>query len=1011
MPIILGDRIIHNNPNYPVVYSEDIKGGLQQISTFSGVALNAAFTDKESKFKTGTLLIALDTNAIYYLKGNDETGEDPKLETSWEIFLGGGTGATGAGGATGATGEAGATGAVGATGPTGSPGATGIIGGIYGPTGLLSQGATGIQFLGTGISASVQGSFVQIEVLCCTGAAIGILSQGFDVVGGSASVQDLYSINFVDGSEDQPTYIAATSDAFGNVTVSVKTPGLQKSIVTIPYELIFSETAGARNATLLRNLSGEQDKFVPSLVRANYSFINGTATGGINFNASPGSVDFTPSVNSGSAPFTIIDDSLIGPLPSRDFYIYYEVDSNSTGNAIFQWNIGGVGYTGATATTHVIITDEDQPSPSQFYFSTASYSEYEPKTGAAGTTGPFYALPVNFNITSNGDLSPNQAQVTLNLNESETTSVRGTDYAIYRNGSVSAGATQWNLNFTGSGTAIDPVYIVPLRNPAKFDTNTLVKFFITGPSASNSGFPYVNFVTNLGNQTNFTYNVLEADITTSSTFRFSSSSQSVPEGATASLNLIRTVSVNNSFSTSNPNVNYWQPLQPTISLYISTASTATGGIDYGQTWQIKGSNGNVLQNLNYTSTNQNTVNWNTSGITAMSNQQLGALSPETLTLLVPTIDAPSVGGSRNIVVGLSGPNATVNATNFGITGSPSLSTITITENDAFVNTVFNVSVSATSVTQPKQGQTLPTVTFTIAKTQSSGSGQNPVLPALTTVNYIIEPVDPNGAILGTHYTIGGGYQPSGTLSFDQTTDSIQITCTISADPNNPAIVETNKLFKLTLIGTPTSTPGGNASIGSPNSRTVTIVDAFDVPTWNKKFYYFHTANGFPQTVGSAPLTQAGVSYTFPSTPVNKTQTPTGVTNTTDLSVAMSDWIDTVNACQAAGVSPSTRGYIIPLNSFELSTTIPNAPSSFTWTWPATTQNGYYYLAVPDNTSIGQPAYYPQDLTLGYLRFAGNTVAAMAKKSFSYNGQDYVLYIMPTVSTQASLQYGFSSSTL
>jgi len=73
MPIILGDRIRHNNPNYPVVYSEDIKGGLQQVSTFSNAALSAAFTDKESKFKTGSLLITLDTNVIYYLKGNDET--------------------------------------------------------------------------------------------------------------------------------------------------------------------------------------------------------------------------------------------------------------------------------------------------------------------------------------------------------------------------------------------------------------------------------------------------------------------------------------------------------------------------------------------------------------------------------------------------------------------------------------------------------------------------------------------------------------------------------------------------------------------------------------------------------------------------------------------------------------------------------------------------------------------------------------------------------------------------
>jgi len=304
---------------------------------------------------------------------------------------------------------------------------------------------------------------------------------------------------------------------------------------------------------------------------------------------------------------------------------------------------------------------------------------------------------------------------------------------------------------------------------------------------------------------------------------------------------------------------------------------------------------------------------------------------------------------------------------------------------------------------------LPTVTFTISKTQTSAS--NPVIPTETTVNYIIEPVSPNGAILGTHYTINGGFQSTGTLSFDQSTDSIQIPCTILADPNNPAQVETSKVFKLTLIGTPTSTPGGIASIGSPNSRTVTITDSFDVPTWNKKFYYFHTSNGFPQTIGSVPITQANATYSYPINPPNKTLAPTSpldIGTTTELSVAMADWIDTVNACNAANVNPSVRGYIIPLGSFELASTIPIASTNFTWTFPATTANGYYYLAVPNN-SPSQPAYYPEDLMTGYLSYSGSTTEAVEKKNFSYNGYNYVLYRMPANKITASLTYGFASS--
>jgi hypothetical protein len=101
-----------------------------------------------------------------------------------------------------------------------------------------------------------------------------------------------------------------------------------------------------------------------------------------------------------------------------------------------------------------------------------------------------------------------------------------------------------------------------------------------------------------------------------------------------------------------------------------------------------------------------------------------------------------------------------------------------------------------------------------------------------------------------------------------------------------------------------------------------------------------------------------------------------------------------------------------LNSFELGTTIPNAPSSFSWTWPQNNPpltQGLYYLAVPDNASIGQPAYYSQDLTTGYLKYSGLTVAAAEKKSFSYNGQNYVLYLIAAVSNTSSLTYGFSST--
>ena len=94
MPVLFPDRIQHNNPNYPVVYSSDVKGGLQQVSTFSNVALSAAFSQQTSKFQTGSLLVTLDSNVVYFLGGNTSAGNDPLLTSSW-VEIAQVTGATG----------------------------------------------------------------------------------------------------------------------------------------------------------------------------------------------------------------------------------------------------------------------------------------------------------------------------------------------------------------------------------------------------------------------------------------------------------------------------------------------------------------------------------------------------------------------------------------------------------------------------------------------------------------------------------------------------------------------------------------------------------------------------------------------------------------------------------------------------------------------------------------------------------------------------------------------------
>jgi hypothetical protein len=73
MAITLPDEIEHGNPVLAIVDSENLRGGLKQVSTFTNIALAAAFTGLSDKFKIGTEVIALDTNSVYTYIGPDIT--------------------------------------------------------------------------------------------------------------------------------------------------------------------------------------------------------------------------------------------------------------------------------------------------------------------------------------------------------------------------------------------------------------------------------------------------------------------------------------------------------------------------------------------------------------------------------------------------------------------------------------------------------------------------------------------------------------------------------------------------------------------------------------------------------------------------------------------------------------------------------------------------------------------------------------------------------------------------
>jgi hypothetical protein len=81
MSITLGDNLKHNNPIFPIVDIEDVKGGIRTITNFSNTDLYNAFNDIPDKLKQNySNLIVTSTNEHYYLSGTDAT-----ITTSWTL--------------------------------------------------------------------------------------------------------------------------------------------------------------------------------------------------------------------------------------------------------------------------------------------------------------------------------------------------------------------------------------------------------------------------------------------------------------------------------------------------------------------------------------------------------------------------------------------------------------------------------------------------------------------------------------------------------------------------------------------------------------------------------------------------------------------------------------------------------------------------------------------------------------------------------------------------------------
>jgi hypothetical protein len=82
MSINYGDILKHNNPIFPIVDVEDVKGGTRTIGTFNNTDLYNAFNGIPDKLKQNySNIIVTSTNQHYYLSGTDAT-----ITTSWTLI-------------------------------------------------------------------------------------------------------------------------------------------------------------------------------------------------------------------------------------------------------------------------------------------------------------------------------------------------------------------------------------------------------------------------------------------------------------------------------------------------------------------------------------------------------------------------------------------------------------------------------------------------------------------------------------------------------------------------------------------------------------------------------------------------------------------------------------------------------------------------------------------------------------------------------------------------------------
>jgi ribosomal protein L35AE/L33A len=686
------------------------------------------------------------------------------------------------------------------------------------------------QFSSATYSVNENGGSITITVNRVNGNN-GAVSVNYATANGSATAGSDYTaasgtLNFADGQTSATFTVAILDDSIfeGNetftVTLSSPTGGATlgspaTATVTIvdneqpqPGQFQFSnatysvnENGGSITITVNR-VNGNN-----GAVSVNYATSNGSATAGSDYTAASGTLNFADGQTSATFTVNITDDTIF--------------EGNETFTVSLSSPTGGATL-GSPATATVTIVDNEQPQPGQFQFSSATYSVNE--------NGGSITITVNRVNGSNGAVSVNYATA----NGSATA---GSDYT----------AASGTLNFADGQTS--QTFTVNITDDTFFEGNETFTVTLSSPTGGAT----------LGNPATATVTIVDNEQPQPGQFQFSNATYSVNEnGGQVTITVTRTNGSNGAVSVN----------------YATANGSASAGADYtAASGTLNFADGQTTQTFTVSILDDAVFEGNETFTVALSSPTGGATlgNPSSATVTIVDNEQPQPGqfqfsnasysvnesgGQITITVNrVNGSNGAVSVNYATANGSATAGSDytaasgTLNFADGQTSTTFTVNITDDAIfegnetfmvalSSPTGGATLgnpATTTVTIVDNEQPQPGQlqfsnatysvnengGQVTITVTRTNGSDGPVNVNYATSNGSATAGSDYvAASGTLNFANGQTSQTFTITILDD----SAFEGNETVNLTL-----SSPGGGATLGTPNTAVLTIVDNDQAP--------------------------------------------------------------------------------------------------------------------------------------------------------------------------------------